>query len=117
MGRVLTSIILGCSLTLILGACATSSSIKGEGESNEDIKTAIGSIVEAVSNKDLSDEEKDKLTDQILGDKDAQEAIKAISDSMDIRSASVKYCPITGKRYASHMDVCPLHAVKLSVVQ
>lgn len=68
--------------SLILG-CATvvQNSTPGR-ESRQDVESAVGSVVGAVSGK----------------------------------GTAVKYCPVTGKRFAPKFKACPVHGVELKEV-
>jgi len=93
-------------LIFILG-CQTTGPMKSETETNEDVKEAVVSVAEAVSGKDLSEEDKKNLVEQIRSDAEAQSAIQSITDSISQTKQRVKYSPATGKRYAPHMTVDP----------
>ena len=70
----------------------------------------------ALSGKPLSKKELKSLENQIRTDKEAQSAVRAITESVGEKSAVVKFCPITGERYAAHLERCPEHGVLLEVV-
>jgi len=63
----------------------------------------------------LNEEELRDLKKQIRTDKEAQTAIQAITESVG-GNQTVKYCPVTGRRYAAHIEICPEHQVKLEIV-
>ena len=45
----------------------------------------------------------------------ARQVMESISGAGS--QAVIKYCPIDGERYAGHIEICPVHKVKLEVVQ
>lgn len=55
-------------------------------------------------------------TAQIRTDKEAQSAVGAISEAVTGMGSTVKYCPVTGKRYSPRIEVCPVHGVALEEV-
>ena len=82
----------------------------------EDVGEILSAVVGALSGKPLSEEELHNLKEQIQSDEEAQSAIQAIADSVGGKATRVKYCPVTGRRYASHLEICPEHQVKLEIV-
>ncbi len=95
----------------------TKSSSTKNVENKEDISTAMESVAEALSGRELNKEDMRSLGKQIRKDPEAQTAIKAITDSMSGSGFKVKYCPKTGKRYAPHLEMCPEHNVELLPVE
>lgn len=110
-----------CALAVLLivfvAGCATSSAVKSERESVEETKEALSAVAGALSGKDLDEEDLRDLEQQIRTDEDAQTAIQAITDSVGGKAPVVKYCPVTGRRYAAHLETCPEHNVKLEIVE
>jgi uncharacterized membrane protein YebE (DUF533 family) len=101
-------------LVLILSGCQTTS--QKQKESSEDSENVLSAVAGALSGKVLSKEEVRNLEKQIRTDKEAQSAIQVIADSVGGKALQVKYCPITGKRYAANIEFCPEHHVKLEIV-
>jgi len=93
------------------------SSVKSPGETNKDIQKAMGSIAEAIGGQPLSEEELKSLQKQIREEPQAQSAVQSITDAMGGKSMAVKYCPVTGKRYAVDIMACPVHDVTLKLVE
>ena len=104
-------------LIFLFCGCQTTSSVQGEGESREDVQEALSAIAGALSGKKLSDKELRDLERQIREDKEAQSAIQSITESVGGQAPVVKYCPVTGRRYAPHMELCPEHGVTLEIVE
>jgi len=99
-----------------LGGCRTMAPVRDEAESSADVQEAITAVAGALSGRELNEEEKSNLKQQIRTDKEAQSAIQAISGSVSGKDKTVKYCPLTGERYAPHLETCPVHGVPLEWV-
>ena len=99
-------------LCLFLTGCQSTQLAISEEETPEDLKQAIGSVAEALSGEELSEEEVGELTNQIQNDPEAQAAIKSISDSFS-EEVRVKYNPQTGERFAPHLTHDPVTGVEL----
>jgi len=108
--------LLVASLALFFFGCQTTSPGRNTKKDTEDVREILSTVVGALSGKPLSEEELHNLEKQIQSDEEAQSAIQAIADSVGGKATHVKYCPVTGKRYASHLEVCPEHQVQLEVV-
>ena len=99
-------------ISVFLSGCATSESVKA----NKEAQSALSSVAGAMSGRQLSDQEIRDLEKQIRTDKEAQTAIQAIAESLGLTAPLVKYCPVTGRRWAPHFDKCPEHHVPLEMV-
>lgn len=104
-------------LVVFCSGCQSVPPLKSQTENHEEMQDVIGSIAEAVSGRELSEEEKQNLQKQIRTDPETQSAIEEIKDSMSGRPVWVKYCPVTGRRYSFQMLVCPTHGVELLEVK
>ena len=93
------------------------SPVQSREETGEDAKQAFSAVAGALSGKFLDEDDLRNLEKQIRTDEDAQTAIQAITESVGGKVPIVKYCPITGRRYAAHMEYCPEHNVKLKIVE
>ena len=100
----------------VVAGCRTIPAARSEGETDREAQEALTAVAGAVAGKPLSQEEIRQLEKQLREDKEAQSAVQAITGSMSASTPVVKYCPITGKRYAPHMEFCPEHNVPLKVV-
>jgi hypothetical protein len=103
-------------IVFFLSGCQTTKQVQHPKESKEDLEEVISAVAGAISGKPLSDEELKNLKEQIRTDEDAQTAIQGITDSVGGKAPQVKYCPIDGQRYASHLEICPEHHVSLEEV-
>lgn len=109
-----TFIFIFCSV--LLSGCQTMAPVQHKTESREDVQEALSVVAGALSGKKLSEEELRDLVKQIRTDEDAQSAIQAITESVGGQAPVAKYCPVTGRRYAPHLEVCPEHNVELKTV-
>ena len=99
----------------VLSGCATATKSRSSQESEKEVQEALSAVAGALSGKQLSEEEVRELERQIRTDEEAQTAIQAITESVGGKPI-VKYCPVTGKRYAAHIETCPEHDVQLEIV-
>ena len=99
-----------------LSGCQTTKQVQAPQESREDVEKILSTVAGALSGKTLSEEELHNLEKQIRTDKEAQTAVQQITDSVGGKAPIVKYCPVTGQRYAGHLKICPEHRVPLEVV-
>ena len=104
-------------IMILLSGCQTTSPVQSKEETGKDVKEALSAVAGALSGKTLDEDDLRNLEKQIRTDEEAQTAIQAITGSVGGQAPVVKYCPITGKRYAAYMEYCPEHNVKLEVVE
>jgi uncharacterized small protein (DUF1192 family) len=104
-------------LACFLSSCQTVSSSKKSRATKVSGDEAIASIAEVWAGKHLTQEEVENLKKQLKTDKDARSAIQAITGSVATKREGIKYCPVAGEHYAPHLDVCPIHKVKLKAVE
>jgi len=86
-------------------------------ESNEEIQTALESIIGVISQKDAEQVDLRALGKQLRKDKEAQSAVRVISDSMSGKNLRIKYCPESGRRYDPKIIICPIHEIPLEYVE
>jgi hypothetical protein len=82
-------------------------------ESSQDVEQAIKAIAEAVSGREVNEKELQELKHQLRHDEGARSAIQSMTNAMDQRPKRIKYSPLTGKRYAPHLEVDPETGAKL----
>lgn len=99
------------------GCQTTASPIQAQKESRQEVQDAMTAVAGALSGKQLTKEELRNLEKQLKTDTEARSAVEVITGSVGGKSPSVKYCPVCGKRYAPHLDLCPDHHVKLKTVE
>jgi hypothetical protein len=103
-------------IILSLSGCHTTSPIQGRKETREDVKDALSAVAGALGGKPLDEKALRNLEKQVRTDEDAQTAIRAITESVGGKTPAVKYCPVTGRRYAPHLEICPEHGVELKTL-
>ncbi len=115
--RSLQCVIFLCLLVFVMG-CKTlvKTPLQNDEESIGDVTTAVGSIAEAISGQDLTQEELDDFEKRLMHDKETQEVVGVITQTISSDQPIAKYCPVTGKRYAAKFDRCPEHNVELKPV-
>ena len=104
-------------LPLVLLSCATAQAPIAKNETPKEVKRAVKSVAEAMSGKELSDAEVNKLVNDLKTDEEAQSAVKAMTDAVSGEKPKLKYSPVTGKRYAPHMEYDPETGAKLEWVK
>lgn len=103
-------------LVLFLFGCQTTQQDRDLKRNKENLGEILSAVSGALSGRQLSEEELHNLEKQIRTDVDAQSAVQAITDSVGGKVPQVKYCPVTGKRYASNLEICPEHQILLEIV-
>ena len=78
-------------------------------------RRAITSVAVGLAGRPLTPEEARGLERQIRGDPEAREAVRKIAASMS-EAPKAKYCPVGGEHYAPHLEVCPIHKVRLLTI-
>ncbi|VAX35147.1 hypothetical protein MNBD_UNCLBAC01-1807 [hydrothermal vent metagenome] len=105
------------SMVVFLAGCQTmQTQPKAKTESRKDVQKALGTITEAISGKHLSEKELRDLARDIRTNKETQSAIESITGAVGGEEKSVMYCPLTGRRYAPSLTICPEHGVALKEV-
>lgn len=103
---------------ILIGLCVYGcQSARPDRPSQKEMDEAIKAAAQAVSGKELNEKELKDLKNQLKTDKEAQSAVQSISESLDPSRAKVKYSPLTGKRYAPHLEYEPGTGVKLEVLE
>ncbi len=105
----------------IISCSSAQHSVKGKNaespESMEDAVSALGSVAGAMSGQEMTDEKLKELSQQLRHDKEAQSAIQTVTGVYTTPQDQVKYCPVDGKHYSSHLTICPEHNVELKAVE
>lgn len=97
---------------IFLSGCASSQSqVQRPREDREAIKSVAGSIV----GRPVSDEDFIKLEKEMKNNPDTKSAVETLERSMNAKP-SIKYCPVDGARFASRVELCPEHNVRLKMV-
>jgi len=115
--------VLMVSLLMIVMGCTSTrqqilaQDVAGKSGDRQEALEALHSMTEAVSGKDVSQQDMVDLARDIDQNEEAATAVKAITDSLQGEGISYKYCPICGKRYHPKFTYCPLHHVLLKDVE
>lgn len=108
-------------MTLLLAGCASTKhdarGVVSPSETPQEVESAMGTVVGAVTGTKASEEDLHKLEDQIRHDKEAQSAVESITQGMTDPSAMGKYCPVDGERYSAKFEKCPQHDVLLKNIE
>jgi len=104
------------SVAIVHSGCRTVAPVQGSKESSVEAQEALTAVAGALSGRPLSEEELRGLEQQIRTDEEAQTAVQAITGSIEGKARQVKYCPVTGRRFAVHLEMCPEHQIPLETV-
>ena len=107
-----TNFVAWCLLVLAgmtTGACQT---LSVQRSSAVETREALTSVAGGLAGRPLSEEESRRLETQIRTDPGAREAVRKIAASMS-EAPKAKYCPVGGEHYAPNVEVCPVHKVRL----
>lgn len=111
---------------LTLGGCQTTQSLTSSTsmnpkltlpESRADVTSALTAIAGAMGGKLLSGDEAKAFKKQVRQDQETQEVLRTLTHTMSVTEQEIKYCPMTGKRYAGHIKICPEHQVPLKILE
>ncbi len=91
------------------GGCQTLSKKHSAAVETREAMTAVAG---GLAGRPLTPQETRELEQQIRSDPEARSAIRKIATSMSEAPKS-KYCPVDGARYAPHLEICPVHKVRL----
>ena len=94
---------------LASGGCQT---LSHKRSSAVEAREAMTAVAGGLAGRPLTPQEARELEQQIRNDPEAQEAIRKIATSMSEAPKS-KYCPVDAARYAPHLEICPVHKVRL----
>jgi hypothetical protein len=110
--KVILRLVLLLFVIVLSPGCQTTKSKSSEA----DIES-LKSVTESLSGTPLSDESFQELKKQIKNDPEAQTAVESITGAVGGKQAAVKYCPLTGRRYAAKLSACPIHNIELEFVE
>ncbi|MBF0532908.1 MAG: hypothetical protein HQL23_07430 [Candidatus Omnitrophica bacterium] len=77
----------------------------------------MAAVAESVAGKPLSEKEIQRIANDLRQNSDARSAVGMITNTMQGEGIKAKYSPVTGKRYAPHLDIDPETGVKLLPVE
>lgn len=102
---------------LCIAGCQAAIKTGANQKTEEDSLEVLSSVAGAISGKNVTQDELKALGRQLRKDPEAQSAVKTITDSLNGGNRIIKYCPIEGERYAPNLTVCPVHKVKLELLE
>lgn len=88
-----------------------------QGESTAQIVSALGTVTEGLTNQNINQQDLKNLAIQVQKDPQTKSAVESINQALNAQQQGVKYCPIDGQRFNSSVDICPVHKVKLKIVE
>ena len=100
----------GCQTT------QTKNETKKPGSASEAV-TALSTVTEGLTNQGVSKQDLKNLTVQVQKDPQVKSAVQSINQALDAQQTGVKYCPVDGQRFDASVDTCPVHKVKLKLVE
>jgi len=100
-----------CLLTILILIGCNAIELQDKGRV-EDLSVGVKAVAEGLTGKAFTDEEVRELERKMQSDEETQTAIQSISGAL-LTPKAVKYCPMTGKRYAVRLQRCPVHDVDL----
>ena len=104
---------------ICVAGCSTMSSqqkrevLRKEQEATSALKAVAGGL----SGTEVKDEDLKNLAQRMQKDKEAQSAVKTLTNTVASSEVAVKYCPVDGKRFSGRLMECPEHHVKLIPVE
>lgn len=105
-----------CVLCLcVLAGCQTAK--PKPKDSMSDVISAFGTVTEGLTNQSISQKDLKNLSVQVQKDPKAKSAVQSINQALNVQQTGIKYCPTDGQRFDSSVDMCPVHHVKLKVVE
>ncbi len=104
---------------VILGGCQTAQSKPATQkiESTSQVVSALGAVTEGLTNQDISQKDLRNLAIRVQKDPQVKSAVQSINQALSVQQGCVKYCPVDGQRFSCNVDVCPIHKVKLKIVE
>ena len=105
-----------CLLCISLfSSCQTAPSKKTDATS--EAVAALGTVTEGLTNQGISQEELKRLALQVQKDPQTKSAVQSINEALNAHQVGVKYCPVDGQRFDMAVEQCPIHKIKLKVVE
>ncbi len=109
-------ILAGCATTVLRDGAQPGTEGSLRRESAAETVSALKSVTQAVSGRELSDQDLRELNRQLQQDPETESAVRVITETMQ-GGQKLKYCPVCGKRYHPKFEVCPVHQVPLKEVE
>ena len=108
---------LAMTLALALGGCQTTPPKAQKPESVAQAISALGTVTEGLTNQNISPKDLKNLAVQVQKDPKTKSAVQSINQALKVQQTGIKYCPVDGQRFDAAADECPVHHVKLKIVE
>lgn len=79
--------------------------------------SALGTVTEGLTNQNISQKDLKNLATQVQKDPQTKSAVSSINQALSVDQTCVKYCPVDGQRFDCKVDICPIHKIKLKLVE
>lgn len=103
-------------VVVMLAGCQTVQP-KPKKDAVADAVAALGSVTEGLTNQDISPEDLKKLAVDVERDPHTRSAVTSINKALSVQQTGIKYCPKDGQRFDASVEICPIHKVKLELVE
>lgn len=102
---------------IFLSACQTTKPKTQKSDTISDSISALGTVTEGLTNQSVSPKDLKNVALQIQKDPKVKSAVQGVTQALRVQQTGVKYCPVDGERFDSSVEECPIHHVKLKVVE
>jgi hypothetical protein len=101
---------------MVLGGCQTTQP-KPPKDSVSEAVSALGTVTEGLTNQNINKNDLKNLAVSVQKDPQTKSAVQSINEALKVQQTGIKYCPVDGQRFDASVDICPVHHVKLKVVE
>ncbi len=113
----ISTLILCIALSMLLGCQTNRPKPASQTETTSQIVSALGTVTEGLTNQNIDQKDLRNLAVQVQKDPNTKSAVESINQALSAQQKGVKYCPVDGQRFSSSVDICPIHKVKLKLVE
>ena len=99
-------LLVGVLIVFVASGCQTTPR-KTNVESSSDVISAVGTMAEGLTNKDISPEDLKRLGEQLKNDPQAKSAVESVNSALQAKQGGIRYCPVDGKRFSDRVTKCP----------
>ena len=79
--------------------------------------SALGTVTEGLTNQNIDAKTLKNLAVQVEKDPQTKTAVESINQALGAQQTGIKYCPVDGQRFDASVEDCPVHQVKLNIVE
>ena len=79
--------------------------------------SALGTVTEGLTNQNISKSDLKNLAVNVQKDPQTKSAVQSINNALQVQQTGIKYCPVDGQRFDASVEECPIHHVKLKIVE